>query len=700
MAEDKDIYGGLDPEKLADQAALAEAEKHHVEVTKPEGFADNEFAVRYTDDKDQEQDIVATRNPDRAGKDDEFDFWAPHKDPNTGKYTVKADIGNDILTLGINLYARKFYAKWYAEQKQAEAARQQGNPEQAVAGLEKEAEKWARENAELKNQLGQQEQKRAPEPQPEVQNQAPQVGAVPGQRSSVDERLDRIERNQQIMMEKLNRIEENQRSFFDKLMQRVGNGLEMLGSGLEKLGNMLDRTGDNLLITSGRIQAGFDRLTGQENFAEYPSRPQAPQQGAGNGDDALHKKIAELEAEIKKLREENTRLKEQLEQQKQQSKNPETRNEDKAPELADPAETAAMEKTSGKQEQKRAEAKTETRNEDKAPEPASDEEKLQNKAPELADPAETAAVEKKTEQQEQKQAPEPQPEVQNQAPQQAPEARQTEAATRTGETKKTESRQAKTEAPKSGPSKPKKKQHAADSVDSDDPGKRYVLNPISGKKIPLADRALKNLDPSVVSRINEGKFFRSADLAVAISYARLKTNSKPLSVDNFRKQVADAGFIADYCISKDAVAIPCDVRKGGKNVDFYFSTKDIDFQKLQERVNPEAVQYLKTMLEGAKDINALTAERKSVKADMKEYLRQQKVTGKDATARLKSIYELGAKSINTFFRSIEKNPSEQYKNNRLTIGKDSAFVPLDEARKAEQKLQQKAAKQKSGGRTL
>jgi len=49
---------------------------------------------------------------------------------------------------------------------------------------------------------------------------------------------------------------------------------------------------------------------------------------------------------------------------------------------------------------------------------------------------------------------------------------------------------------------------------------------------------------------------------------------------------------------------------------------------------------------------------------------------------------------------IEKNPSEQYKNNRLTIGKNSAFVPLDEARKAEQKLQQKAAKQKSGGRTL
>ncbi|MBQ1873298.1 MAG: hypothetical protein II152_05995 [Succinivibrionaceae bacterium] len=206
------------------------------------------------------------------------------------------------------------------------------------------------------------------------------------------------------MMEKLNRIEENQRSFFDKLMQRVGNGLEMLGSGLEKLGNMLDRTGDNLLITSGRIQAGFDRLTGQENFAEYPSRPQAPQQGAGNGDDALHKKIAELEAEIKKLREENTRLKEQLEQQKQQSKNPETRNEDKAPELADPAETAAMEKTSGKQEQKRAEAKTETRNEDKAPEPASDEEKLQNKAPELADPAETAAVEKTPGKQEQKRA--------------------------------------------------------------------------------------------------------------------------------------------------------------------------------------------------------------------------------------------------------------------------------------------------------
>ena len=602
---DKDIYGGLDPEKLADQAALAEAEKHHVEVTKPEGFADNEFAVRYTDDKDQEQDIVATRNPDRAGKDDEFDFWAPHKDPNTGKYTVKADIGNDILTLGINLYARNFYAKWYAEQKQAEAARQQGNPEKSLDGLEKQAEDLEKQNAELRNELGQQER------------QAPQVGAVPGQRSSVDERLDRIERNQQIMMDQLNRIEENQRSFFDKIMQKVGAGLELLGSGLEKLGNKLDKAGDDLLITSGRIQAGFDRLTGQENFAEYPSRPQPQQQGAGSED--LYKRIAELEAEVARLRTENAKLKEQLEQQKQQGKAPEAKDQ-------------------------------------------------------------------------------PQPEPEKPQPEQkpAPETRQTEAA----EKKKTESRQAKPEDPKSGPSKPKKKQQAADSVDSDDPGKRYVLNPISGKKIPLADRALKNLDPSVVSRINEGKFFRSADLAVAISYARLKTNSKPLSVDNFRKQVADAGFIADYCISKDAVAIPCDVRKGGKNVDFYFSTKDIDFQKLQERVNPEAVQYLKTMLEGAKDINALNAERKSVKADMKEYLRQQKVTGKDATARLKSIYELGAKSINTFFRSIEKNPSEQYKNNRLTIGKDSAFVPLDEARKAEQKLQQKAAKQKSGGRTL
>ena len=282
MAENKDIYGGLDPEKLADQAVLEEAKEHHVEVTKPDGFADNEFAVRYTDDNNQEQDIVATRNPDRAGKDDEFDFWAPHKDPNTGKYTVKADIGNDILTLGINLYARNFYAKWYAEQKQAEAARQQGNPEKSLDGLEKQAEDLEKQNAELRNELGQQER------------QAPQVGAVPGQRSSVDERLDRIERNQQIMMDQLNRIEENQRSFFDKIMQKVGAGLELLGSGLEKLGNKLDKAGDDLLITSGRIQAGFDRLTGQENFAEYPSRPQPQQQGAGSPD--LSKRIAELDA--------------------------------------------------------------------------------------------------------------------------------------------------------------------------------------------------------------------------------------------------------------------------------------------------------------------------------------------------------------------------------------------------------------------
>ena len=618
---DKDIYGGLDPEKLADQAALAEAEKHHVEVTKPEGFADNEFAVRYTDDKDQEQDIVATRNPDRAGKDDEFDFWAPHKDPNTGKYTVKADIGNDILTLGINLYARKFYAKWYAEQKQAEAARQQGNPEQAVAGLEKEAEKWARENAELKNQLGQQEQKQAPE----VQNQAPQAGAVPGHRPSVDERLDRIERNQQIMMDQLNRIEENQRGFFDKLMQKVGAGLELLGSGLEKLGNKLDRVGDDLLITSGRIQAGFDRLTGQENFAEYPSRPLPQQQGAGSED--LYKRIAELEAEVARLRTENAKLKEQLEQQKQQGKD----QPQPEPEKPQPEKKPAPE------------PQPEVRNQDPQPE--------------------------------QKPAPEPQPEVRNQDPQ--PEQKP---------------------APKPRPSKPKKNQQAADSGDPDpkDPDKRYVLNPISGKKIPLADRTLKNLDPSVVSRINDGKCFRSEDLAVAITYARLKTNNKPLNEESFSKLVADAGFIVNHCISKDAVAIPCEVRKGKGDVDFYFSTKDIDFQKLQERLNPEAVQYLKTMLEGTKDINALTAERKSVKADMKAYLRQQGVEGKDATKRMESIYKLGAKSINTFFRSIEKNPYGPDKNNRLTIGKDGKFVSLEEARKAEQKRRAQEKKKDNG----
>jgi len=587
---DKDIYGGLDPEKLADQAALAEAEKHHVEVTKPEGFADNEFAVRYTDDKDQEQDIVATRNPDRAGKDDEFDFWAPHKDPNTGKYTVKADIGNDILTLGINLYARKFYAKWYAEQKQAEAARQQ-------------------------------EQKQAPE----VQNQAPQAGAVPGHRPSVDERLDRIERNQQIMMDQLNRIEENQRGFFDKLMQKVGAGLELLGSGLEKLGNKLDRVGDDLLITSGRIQAGFDRLTGQENFAEYPSRPLPQQQGAGSED--LYKRIAELEAEVARLRTENAKLKEQLEQQKQQGKD----QPQPEPEKPQPEKKPAPDGKDQPQPEK--------------PQP------------------------------EKKPAPEPQPEVRNQDPQ--PEQKP---------------------APKPRPSKPKKNQQAADSGDPDpkDPDKRYVLNPISGKKIPLADRTLKNLDPSVVSRINDGKCFRSEDLAVAITYARLKTNNKPLNEESFSKLVADAGFIVNHCISKDAVAIPCEVRKGKGDVDFYFSTKDIDFQKLQERLNPEAVQYLKTMLEGTKDINALTAERKSVKADMKAYLRQQGVEGKDATKRMESIYKLGAKSINTFFRSIEKNPYGPDKNNRLTIGKDGKFVSLEEARKAEQKRRAQEKKKDNG----
>jgi len=637
---DKDIYGGLDPEKLADQAALAEAEKHHVEVTKPEGFADNEFAVRYTDDKDQEQDIVATRNPDRAGKDDEFDFWAPHKDPNTGKYTVKADIGNDILTLGINLYARKFYAKWYAEQKQAEAARQQGNPEQAVAGLEKEAEKWARENAELKNQLGQQEQKQAPE----VQNQAPQAGAVPGHRPSVDERLDRIERNQQIMMDQLNRIEENQRGFFDKLMQKVGAGLELLGSGLEKLGNKLDRVGDDLLITSGRIQAGFDRLTGQENFAEYPSRPLPQQQGAGSED--LYKRIAELEAEVARLRTENAKLKEQLEQQKQQGKD----QPQPEPEKPQPEKKPAPDgKDQPQPEKPQPEKKP-------APEPQPE---VRNQDP----------------QPEQKPAPEPQPEVRNQDPQ--PEQKP---------------------APKPRPSKPKKNQQAADSGDPDpkDPDKRYVLNPISGKKIPLADRTLKNLDPSVVSRINDGKCFRSEDLAVAITYARLKTNNKPLNEESFSKLVADAGFIVNHCISKDAVAIPCEVRKGKGDVDFYFSTKDIDFQKLQERLNPEAVQYLKTMLEGTKDINALTAERKSVKADMKAYLRQQGVEGKDATKRMESIYKLGAKSINTFFRSIEKNPYGPDKNNRLTIGKDGKFVSLEEARKAEQKRRAQEKKKDNG----
>ena len=383
MAEDNKWYSGetqesseLSWEELnrlgnmgdKERQALAEAERHHVQISKPEGLAEDEYAVRYTDDQGQEKDIFATRKPGNGVKtgNDEFDFWEPQKNPNTGKYEVHAEIENDLLTLGLNLYARNFYTKWYAEQKQAEAARQSmGNPEQIADGLKKDAEKLAKERSELRDELGMQGR------------QAP---------GTVEERLDRIERNQQIMMEQLNRIEENQRSFFDKFRDKLGKGLEMLANGIEKVSKKVDKTADGLLRTSGAIQRGFDRLYGKAPVAEYPSTPQQEQKQAQGARDnslgqddikdlkriiseltnevkGLKERIGQLEKDNKRLNEENNKLnKENRElfaqiQTGRQNNAPEKQSERRGPENREEAKAEQKEV----KEQKRPQSNPESR---------------------------------------------------------------------------------------------------------------------------------------------------------------------------------------------------------------------------------------------------------------------------------------------------------------------------------------------------
>lgn len=395
MAEDNKWYGGetqesseLNRENLEDlnrqgdrdSKALDVAKEHHAEISKPEGFPEDELAVRYTDDDGKEKDIIAKRKPGNDGKpgNDEFDFWEPEKNPNTGKYMVHAEIENDLLTLGLNLYARNFYAKWYAEQKQAEAAQQMmGNPEQIADGLKNEVEKQVKESSGLRDELGLQGR------------QAPQTGGM-----SVEERLDRIERNQQIMMDQLNRIEENQRSFFDKFLDKLSKGLEMLANGIEKVSKKVDKTADGLLLTSGAIQRGFDRLYGKAPVAEYPSTPQQEQKQAQGARDnslgqddikdlkriiseltnevkGLKERIGQLEKDNKRLNEENNKLnKENRElfaqiQTGRQNNAPEKQSERRGPENREEAKAAPKveEKAEQKEvkEQKRPQSNPESR---------------------------------------------------------------------------------------------------------------------------------------------------------------------------------------------------------------------------------------------------------------------------------------------------------------------------------------------------
>lgn len=395
MAEDNKWYGGetqesselnrenqedLNRQGDRDSKALDVAKEHHAEISKPEGFPEDELAVRYTDDDGKEKDIIAKRKPGNDGKpgNDEFDFWEPEKNPNTGKYMVHAEIENDLLTLGLNLYARNFYAKWYAEQKQAEAAQQMmGNPEQIADGLKNEVEKQVKESSGLRDELGLQGR------------QAPQTGGM-----SVEERLDRIERNQQIMMDQLNRIEENQRSFFDKFLDKLSKGLEMLANGIEKVSKKIDKTADGLLLASGAIQRGFDRLYGKAPVAEYPSTPQQEQKQAQGARDnslgqddikdlkriiseltnevkGLKERIGQLEKDNKRLNEENNKLnKENRElfaqiQTGRQNNAPEKQSERRGPENREEAKAAPKveEKAEQKEvkEQKRPQSNPESR---------------------------------------------------------------------------------------------------------------------------------------------------------------------------------------------------------------------------------------------------------------------------------------------------------------------------------------------------
>ena len=852
---------------------------------------DGSIDLRYLDTDDKAHDLIARR---KAGSEDEFDFFSPHLNPQTGKYEVAVEFEKDAFSLGLQLYCRKRYAEWYAEQQRAKA-QQQANPEQDLAGLRKTAQDTAAENEDLRERIRQQQQaEAAPKTGEKSEHNAEHAPGTAG--LSVEERLDRIERNQREIMAQLDRIEQNQTSFFKKLETKIAKVLLNWAGKVKDAGahtaDQLDNFAEDRFRASGKAQAAWNRMTGKEPFAEYSANPEPSQgQQQTSGDQSVQKEIAALKAQIKELQKENAELRAKL-AELQKGKGPQMQDplknaprpektgapEDKGPAVKDqkPAEKPRdeykeqlietknkLEKKFGSWEpgsfKKHLEAQYGSLDSIKRVvqdgmeskelandlrtlnamirthmyQPSADERKFSefvdktwtervdaglqkagetfakdmkdHMPPEVGGrgipipPRDAGSGKSKDDEGWQMVNPDDQSRPQSQPqkdpqpePKADPEAQKKAAinkaldelravpygkpgngawlkyleavwgpestirdmvAHRAGDGKfyqdlhqfrdvistnfykpsahelqfleflgktwnnpdiekvvdnlrqqqATQEHEPKAADPKSAPepesknvqqpskTEPQKAEPAApEHTQTEAKSEKFLLNPITGKKVALPDRALNSPDPDVLSRINDGKLFRAQDLAVAITYARLKANNRNLDEGTFKRTISDAGFAVNEALAKEAIAIPCAVKNGKEGTDYYFSTKDLDLRQLQTgkyKLNSKALQYLESMMNGAENTNALTLEQKSIQNDMRKYLNERNVAGDDAKSRMMSFYEYGSKAINTV---LTNGADEVIKKNRFTVNENGQLMHLDEARRLEQQKTQQA----------
>ena len=198
----------------------------------------------------------------------------------------------------------------------------------------------------------------------------------------------------------------------------------------------------------------------------------------------------------------------------------------------------------------------------------------------------------------------------------------------------------------------------------------YVIDPLTGKKIKPGDVVLNCEEGEVIRRINEGRFVKLSELAIAITYAHFKLSNTRITTESFKQTVAEAGDTVNYCLAPDAIAIPL---KTKETYDYYYAVSDIDFNRLEERLTHSEVNQLRTKLEGIDDINALSAERKSVITDIRKFIKSQNITDTDLEKINRFISTLYRISFSAFYNTMNQHEG-LYTNERLAVNRNSALT--------------------------
>ena len=221
----------------------------------------------------------------------------------------------------------------------------------------------------------------------------------------------------------------------------------------------------------------------------------------------------------------------------------------------------------------------------------------------------------------------------------------------------------------------------------------YVIDPLTGKKIKPGDVVLNCEEGEVIRRINEGRFVKLSELAIAITYAHFKLSNTRITTESFKQTVAEAGDTVNYCLAPDAIAIPL---KTKETYDYYYAVSDIDFNRLEERLPHSEVNQLRTKLEGIDDINALSAERKSVITDIRKFIKSQNITDTDLEKINRFISTLYRISFSAFYNTMNQHEG-LYTNERLAVNRNSELVSLDEAINTERPVIQEPKREKKRG---